>query len=343
MAEEAEPHLTGPAAAVWLNRLQEEHDNLRAALAFLLASGEASSGAEYEGLRITGALWRFWYVRGCYEEGQEWLLHALRAYPKAPPLLRLKALQGMGNLAYEQGDLARAQTAFEECLALANGLRDPAPIAVALGSLGNVSRAKGDMENARSLREESLALFRQAGDLRGVALSLANLANVIAAQNENAPHQEAATALALHLESLGLFRSLGDSHSVVMVLNNLADMALQGGEGTAAREYLLESMEQARVLESKFGFAHALISLAALGRRAHRYLESARLLGCAFGQLEQMHTILPPHLQMYLDQEYTTLRECLNEALFLPQWTSGRSLPLDQAVRVARELLNDLK
>ena len=337
LAEEAEPHLTGPATVEWLNRLRDEHDNLRAALTFLLTADALSAASDCEGLRLAASLWRFWYVRGCYEEGQEWLQRALLAYPQAPPSLRLKALQGTGSLAYERGEMALAQTLFEEHLALAKAQGDTAATAVALGSLGNVSRAQGDLEQARSLREDSLALFRQVDDRRGIAVSLANLANVLAAQ------QELNEARRLILESLDVFRALKDSHSVVMTLKNLAMTSLMLGEPNAARNYLLESVELARVLENKMGFAQALIVLAMLAGSRQRSREAATLLGCVEYLLEQMQTCLPTHARDEFDQESAALRDTLGDDAFTTAWLSGRALPFEQAARMSHSLLEILK
>ena len=98
LAEQAEPELFGPEQNTWLARLEEEHDNLRAAFA-----QPARADDPQPGLRLAGALWRFWEVRGHLAEGQAWLNEMLRrAGAAAEPAVRAKALLGAGVCAYYQ-------------------------------------------------------------------------------------------------------------------------------------------------------------------------------------------------------------------------------------------------
>jgi predicted ATPase len=113
LAERAEPELTGPQQAVWLGRLEQEHDNLRAALEWLAQRGEAE-----QGLRVGGALWRFWVVRGYLREGQERLAGLLGlAGASTRTVARAKALTGAGTLTHNRGDYVAARALFEESLA----------------------------------------------------------------------------------------------------------------------------------------------------------------------------------------------------------------------------------
>jgi hypothetical protein len=121
LAEQAEPELWGPAAGAWLERLNAERDNFRAALDWCLASGSAANVTT--ALRLAGALARFWWMRGPFGEGRQWLARALEAVPERSAA-RMKALHGAGWLAHFQRDLAAARAALEESLSIANEL-DP--------------------------------------------------------------------------------------------------------------------------------------------------------------------------------------------------------------------------
>lgn len=150
LAEQAEPKLRGPEQIEWLDRLEREHDNLRAALAWSGAQGQVEAG-----LRLGGVLAGFWGVRGYGTEGREHL-SGLLALPgaEAPTAARAWALHGAGELAGLQGDYGEAQVLFEESLAIQRKLKDKPGIASSLNFLGGVARAQGDRGKALSrLRE----------------------------------------------------------------------------------------------------------------------------------------------------------------------------------------------
>ncbi len=141
---------------MWLNRLEIEHDNLRAALSWSLEQGEIEIV-----LRMGGALWWFWFVRGHFAEGRRWLERALAGTVGAPPSPRAKALNGAGVLAFYQGEIGLAGQLCGGSLALSRQLDDRAGIATALNGLALVARCRGNLSAARAMYEESLDLLRQ--------------------------------------------------------------------------------------------------------------------------------------------------------------------------------------
>ena len=114
LAEPAEPELVGAQQAAWLDRLAAEHDNLRAAMEW------ATTGHDTEaGLRIAGAVWRFWFIRGHFVEGRKWLETLARGSEHVPPAIRAKALQGAGSLAvFGQSDFVAGERLQRQALAL---------------------------------------------------------------------------------------------------------------------------------------------------------------------------------------------------------------------------------
>jgi predicted ATPase/class 3 adenylate cyclase len=110
LAEEAEPAVEGAQQPVWLERLEEEHDNMRRALSWSLGQGQDSELA----LRMSAALGEFWYLRGYFGEGRRWLEEALAKSGRTPTAARARALQRVSWLAFQQGDLDRAEEASEE-------------------------------------------------------------------------------------------------------------------------------------------------------------------------------------------------------------------------------------
>jgi len=263
LAEAAEPNLNGAEQAQWLERLESEHDNLRAALSWCR---QERSRAEM-GLRLAGALWGFWKVRGHYSEGREHLQEALaRNTVCSLASARARALQGAGVLSAEQGDYPVARTLLEESLAIRRKLEDRQGIASSLNNLGRVAYEQGDIPIARSLYEQSLALSRELGDRQGMAQALLNLAGTTRLQGDFA------TTRALCEEGLALSRELGDRQGMAQALINLGIMAKGQGDYAAARALYEQSLAITRELGDKSSIA---ITLNNLGNVVHAQGDSA--------------------------------------------------------------------
>jgi predicted ATPase/DNA-binding CsgD family transcriptional regulator len=263
LAEAAEPELRASEQLRWLARLDREHDNLRAAL------GWSELGDAHLALRLAGALWWYWWIRGHYREGRDWLERALaasagpaatRTSPSAVAA-RPKALIGAGMLAVNQDDFDRATALIRESLALSRALEDETGVAWSLGILGRVARNRGEYPRATGLFEESLGLFRGAGDPWGTAVVLFWLGTVARAQGA------LERAAAMLDESLGLFRRVGDRWGIATVLLYLGRTAYAHGEYDRASALYGESLALCRELADTWNIA---LLLTALGRVAHR-------------------------------------------------------------------------
>ena len=245
LAEAAEPALTGPEQTTWLERLEAEHDNLRAALRWAEESGEAEIG-----LRLAGALCQFWLMRGHLREGQERLARLLGLAGASPhTAARAKALTRAGHLADNLSDYTAAHAFFEESLAIRRELGEKGGIAAALNDLGWVASHRNDYTAARALSEESLAIWRELGDKAGIATSLHNLGWV-------AYHQgEYAAAYALCQESLGLRRELGDKRGIAYELGHIGRTVHRQGDYRRATALLEEALALCRDMGVKQLFA----------------------------------------------------------------------------------------
>ncbi|HET8645774.1 MAG TPA: tetratricopeptide repeat protein, partial [Vicinamibacteria bacterium] len=143
-ARDADRHVTGPEAGKWLERYEQEHDNFRAAATWAIAHDPC-----YLGLRLPEALWRFWEIRGHYTEARNWLERSLAACPDAPPKLRGLSLDGLGNIAWRQGDFPTAERAYAESLAIWRETNERRALSGTLSNLGNITELQGRFAEAR--------------------------------------------------------------------------------------------------------------------------------------------------------------------------------------------------
>jgi len=252
LAEEAELELAGHAQEFWCERLEQELDNLRAALVWCLERGEAGQSME-TALRLSGALGRFWDTRGHVSEGRAFLERALGGSKDGIAPMHVKALTAAAYLAYIQGDDHRAEELSEESLTRCRELGDTASAARFLLLLGMIAWRRYHFARAISLTEESLALFREVGDRGGSAWSLNNLAGLVSYRGEFA------RAISLTEESLALFREVGDNEGRAWSLGRLAVLLMIGKNDQATGCTLLEeSLALSREGKNKEGMIRTL-------------------------------------------------------------------------------------
>ncbi len=255
LAEEADLHLITASQVEWLHRLEEEHEDLRAALKWAREEdGRDNPEAVEIGLRLAGALGRFWSIRGYHSEGREELANVL-ARGRVPDNLRgarAKALSEQGRLIWEQGDLAAAQPYLEESLAIYRELGDSQGIARLLNVMGNVLYLQGEVSKVRSLYEEALARYRELGDKAGIAQSLGELGLLTFREKDYAAGRSLAE------ESLAILRALGDKRGMSRSISDLGTMNLSQGDYSAASDFLTESIAIDRELGDKGAVAHKL-------------------------------------------------------------------------------------
>jgi predicted ATPase/DNA-binding CsgD family transcriptional regulator len=256
LAEKAEPELSGPQQTMWLERLEREHDNVRAVLWWLLEQGEINQSKREMALRLVGALWRFWEVRGHWSEEWNFLGRALARSEGMEGPVQLKALKTAARLAYLRGDTDRAEVLCEEYLARCRGLGDTGGIASSLRMLGLIAEKKDNLPAACAHYEEAVALFREGDDKEGLAWSLFNLAYLLSLQGEYA------RGSALLEEDLTLFRELGSKQGIAWLLIRLADVLFMSqGSGGRVHALLEEGLTLSRELGYKLGIDNALCLL----------------------------------------------------------------------------------
>jgi non-specific serine/threonine protein kinase len=228
LAEMAAPLLETADQGAWLDRLEADHDNLRAAVRWCAESGETETG-----LRLGGALWMFWFMRGYLREGRD-LLGRLLALPatRHQPALCARALNGLAYLMRNQGDFAAARPLMEESVAIRRALGDRRGLAGSLSNLAGMALEQGEYALARRLYDEHLALCRGLGDELGAADALDRLGILAFYQGDHTG------ARALLHESLAIVERLGDKQAISWVASKLGEVALSEGDWqTAARWY----------------------------------------------------------------------------------------------------------
>jgi predicted ATPase/DNA-binding CsgD family transcriptional regulator len=250
--EGAELEVRGPHQLKWLNQLEVEHDNLRAALEWSLTQAEHGEAS----LQLAGALSMFWYRRGYISEGRAWLARAL-TNPTAPSAARAQALYAAGYLARLQGDTTTARALLEESVGLWRAI-DPADrtgLALTLSALGDAMRRLGDPATARSLGSEASALAREQGERWDLAYSLSWLGVAIRDQ------EDFALARSVINESVAIWRDLGDRWGLRVATSNLGDVAMREGDYELARDHHAECVAISQQLGDKDGLAWDLLSL----------------------------------------------------------------------------------
>jgi predicted ATPase/class 3 adenylate cyclase len=250
LARRAEPELTGEHQAEWLHRLARDHDNLHAALDFLLASGNAE-----EALGTGNALMRYWRARGHAVEARRWLDSALDRADEVDPRVRAGALWTAGRLAMAQSDLSAAERRYTEAKKLYASLENRRGESFTVAELGMVAFTRGDLDRAEALSEKSLELAREVGDDRAASAVLTNLAGIVSAR---ADHER---ARALYEESLELRRRLGDPLLIANTLHNLSLDALAEHDVDRARAAAEECLAISRELGNLMHSAGALYCL----------------------------------------------------------------------------------
>jgi predicted ATPase/DNA-binding CsgD family transcriptional regulator len=369
LAEAAEPLLAGPDQALWLDRLETEHPNLRAALAWSLDRiGDETA------LRLGTALWRFWEVRGHLVEARDWLERAVAHGRGGRSAIRANALSSLGNILntlcdYDrarrchketltlrrelgdqrgsarslsnlalldtyQGEWALARAAYEEVLTIWRALDERSLVALTLNNLSEVVSAQGDLDLAWSLLDESLTIRRELGDTRGLAYTLQNLGDVTFARGD------ATRAGELLDESLFLFQKIDSQRGIAFALHSLGRLALAEGDLARAATCHGHALALRRTLADRFGVTVGLEGLAAVALAAGRPEHVARLCGAADGLRAAIGVRRPPRDEVAHAAVVARARDELGIA-FGPAWNEGRARP-EEAISDALALADQL-
>jgi predicted ATPase/DNA-binding XRE family transcriptional regulator len=360
-AERGQQEISGPDQVGWLQRLDADHDNVRAALGWAIEDCDA----ELVG-RICASMWPFWRRRGYYHEGRRWLNSALALSPPIAPPRRAAVLNGAGLLALLQNDYtaattfldesrelfaaldhvdglasalnnlgwlahdcnepSRAHALFEESLRLRRDSEDISGEAIALGNLGMIALEKPDLEEARHLFSTSVELYRRVGDTFGLAQALSNLGWAL---QELGDHAQATD---LFTESLDLAQRLAWSRGMANNLSNLALMALYRGDYVKAGDLFVDCLAAFHELGDRRGLAEGLEGLAGVAGARSQPQDAARLFGLASALRESVGAPLLPTDRSRYESMLAAAREQLDDEAWDRAWDKGRASRLDDVV-----------
>ena len=368
LAEQAEVKLESAEQVDWINRMEEEHDNLRAALEW----SKSAEGAGEICLRLAGTLGLFWEARGYFSEGRERLSAILStdiargktaarakllaraaelAYRQSdyPATLALAgeslsicrevgdkqgaaaALIKLGNAATEGGDYATASGYLAEALTIWRELKDKHGTARALISLGWAALRPGDYSLANERLEEALVISRELEDTRSIGFELSGLGEVALREGNYA------RATQLLEESLQLRRQLGNKWGVGVSLGTLGWIAMHEGDWKRATSRLGESLEVRGEIGDKGGSAWCLERLAEIAVAQTQAEKAVRIFGAAAALRESIGSVIDPVDRSEYEDRLATLRAQLGEPRFVTAWNEGRAMPREQAVAYALE------
>jgi predicted ATPase/transcriptional regulator with XRE-family HTH domain len=258
-------------------RLFAESDNLRTSLAWALEQGEHERG-----MQLVGSLARYWYLRGYLREGRTWIERLLALPGQASAGVQAAALDGLGLLAWRQGDYQQAEGWFEQALVLYRQGGDQQGEANVLSHLGLVCSERDKPEQTVRYYEQSLALYKALDDRLGMVTNLHNLGNFAVQRNQN---QRAA---ALYAECLPLYEAIGDQSGLAMISLGLGVIARDEGELAGAESHFMHSLTLARQLGDRWAEATALINLCAVATDSGAYPQARAYGGEALVLYEQV-------------------------------------------------------
>ncbi len=325
-AEKAEPLIFSAEQRAWTNRLEIEHDNLRAALRWSLESDQAKAG-----LQMAGALAWFWHNNGHLGEGIRWIEKMLTYDQGVRGTEQAKALRASSLISRDMGDYIRARAFAESSLKLYRDIGDNQGVGLALIDLGATLHYGGKEEEAIEALEESLRLLRASGERWGIAYALVWLGDTWFRMGEI---ERAATSWE---ESLRLTQELGDYSLLAWSLGGLADVARLRREYNRAIAMFKESLKLYRELGNKseppFTLEALGLAAAAMGESEH----AARLWGAAAAWREAINEPLSLTYQRDYAASVTLARTQLGEEAYASAWSEGHAMSPEQAIALAFE------
>jgi predicted ATPase/DNA-binding CsgD family transcriptional regulator len=369
LAEQARPELRGPEDKRWLERLEREHDNMRAALSFALESEDAELA-----LRLSGALGTFWHMHSHSDEGRKWLEAALASDKRAPAVVRIKALEALYWLAFDRWDHDRAQAIAREAMELSAGVEIESRLSASLRIMSaGPAWMRGDYQRGEQLLEESLEISREVGDRIMIAEALIQLAITAWGMGDvergKEIYEEGAAlcreagytfrlpdfllslgyqlllegdyerGAALNEEAAALCREHGYARSLNLSLDNLGWATLLEGHHERARPFYEESLRVSKELGDRACASESLDGLACIAGAEGEARRAGRLFGAAEAMRETLGEAVPFQLKpeeiAWREPHRLGARSLLGEEAWEEALAEGRAMGLKEAIEYA--------
>jgi len=372
-AEDAEQGIRENEQPLWMRRLDAELNNLRAALEWSLSQ----DGLAEKGLRVAGALGRYWQSRGYLSEGRYWCAQLLsKTEPAEPRIERAKALRTLARMIFEQGDFVEARPIYEQSLEMSRALGDDWGVASSLIGLGPIALWLGEYDLSQSLFEEALAIYRRLGDKQAISSALTLTGTILMLKEDyqaaQLPLEESLAidrelsndlgiantlveqgAVAFHLgdynnaralieESLGIARDLGVDWIITKCHARLGVMALRQGDVRQAEALSLEGLARARSSGNKRWSRWYMVALAEVARLSGRSKHAAKLIGASEGALSAPGGHYEPAMRAEAERIKASVRTELNEETFATLSAEGRAMSQEEAIACAMDRASEL-
>jgi predicted ATPase len=324
LAKLAAPELNRSDAEVWLDRLENDHDNLRAVLERC-----GATGASEVALELTVNMYTFWRLHDHLAEGRRWLEHAAEGAAGEPTPRRAEALGSAAELARLQGDYEGATAHAELSLSIARECADDRDAGWALNTLAGIAGEQGDLDRGAELYEEAIAVLRRADERRGVGIATSGLGYLALSSGDFD------RAVPLCDEALEILRATGDASATALALLNVGLVSLVRGRSDRAENAYSECLQIAARLGHRDFVAYAEGGLAALAVRQGRMDRALRLLASAATLREAIGAPLDPAERDIQEQTLEAIRSAFPPKTIEAAHEAARLLSLEDVVNYA--------
>lgn len=324
LAEQAESELHGPRQVIWFERLEHEHDNIRAALTWSL-----QHGAPDIGFRLASALWWFWPTYGHVREGYQWFERFLPQIDAVAPVVQCRGLLGAAGLAWYQGRFEQSSALARQMVVLSRTIGDTRATGLACTLLAVHAAYRSEIAEAAEWYQQSLALLREIDDPWGFAVALEGQ-GVAAFNVTEFDHAEEALT-----EALALFRGLGDALHGMYGSVWLGLTLVRKGAYHRADQVLKEGLGVVRVLGTRVSIPESLDGLAATAVALNHIERAIQLTGAADALRERVGSFMSPGVQSIRADYLARARSELDEVRFAKAWEAGRAMSLERAIEFA--------
>jgi non-specific serine/threonine protein kinase len=330
---EAREHLYRSEQARWLELLEREHPNIRAALRWLI-----DAGLKEEALEIAANLENFWILHDHLFEGQRWLEEILALDGETSIRTEIAGRAVLAAVLLRKGEFQPARALLDQNLEYAHHADNMALAAETVYALGISYWHAGELERSRVLFEDALKLSGQANAERIRARVLNHLGGTarLAGQDRE--------ALIHFEESLAIWRAMADQERIATALHNMGPVIARLGDHVRAATVFSESLETSNRLRNAHGIALCLMGIAGVvNEPGLDAIQAARLLAASENLRRAIGVQWDPDDRAEFDRSSVTVRRLLDATTFDAAWQQGASLSLDDAVSLGNRLLHKLK